>query len=226
MFNSFKRLRIVLAAILLLVTLVGCASVVTDKDLAGNSLRIEIDIAGSLEVMARYYCVFAYDSEPQFPDVNLQPYLIGPGETYQQEIIDIGDSQGDIGYFYENYFNTWDDFVVLEGTSFFITQGPFPATANETVHYSFQKAALTINQAVTSNKIVLTCEFSNLNKGHDVDRIYFNIFTTDPSRYCKDMLDISGSISNVVGAVQSGTDPEDTSIGSALDICEWRISIE
>ncbi|MFH1429403.1 MAG: hypothetical protein ABIH39_06635 [Candidatus Margulisiibacteriota bacterium] len=226
MFNSFNWLRIILAAILLIGFLTGCASVVTTRDLAGNSLRVEIDTTGSLAVLARYYCVFAYDSEPQFPYVNLQPYLIGPGETYQQEIIDIGDSGGDIGYYYENYFNTWNDFVVLEGTSFFITQGPFPPTANETVHYSFQKAALTVNQAVIENKIVLYFDLSFLNKGHDIDRIYFNIFTTDASHYCKDMLDISGQINNTLGAIQTGTDPEDTSIDSTLDIRNWQVSIE
>jgi len=204
----------------------GCARTVTNKDLTGNQLRMEITLAGNVSAQARYYIIFSAGAEPQFPDVTLQPYLMVPGETYEPENIVIGDSNRDISYYYENYFSTWGDVLTLENGSFYLTSGVFPVTANETVHYTFTREALDTNQASSSNQIVLTVDLNRLNNGLAIDNLYFNVLAVDANKLFVDQLDGSERVRNIMGEVQGGADPDDSIFSDVLDIRKWAVAIE
>ncbi|MFA5928785.1 MAG: hypothetical protein WC838_05775 [Candidatus Margulisiibacteriota bacterium] len=212
--------------ILLAVFLSGCASVVTQKDLVGNKLRVEITFAGPVSAQARYYFVFSYNSEPLFPDVNLLPYLIGPGESYDPQAIIVGDSRREISYYYQNYFSSWGDYVLLEGNSFYLTKGAFPAVASDNVHYGFQRSVLERDQSADVNKIVLYFDLTNLNRGTAFANCYFNLLAVDANRKLSDRLDIAGQFRNIAGEYRAGTDQGDQTIASSLDIIAWQVRVE
>ena len=206
--------------------LAGCAETVTSKDFAGNKLRLELTLDGSVSAQAKYYLIVSNTQAPTYPDLSLNPYLIGPGESYDSEAIIIGDSKREISYYYANYFSTWADYLVSESNSVYLTAGPFPVTADSSTHYSYTRQTIGQNLSTTTNLIILNFDLSYLNKGAAFTNLYFNILAIDSAKKLQDVLDISEQIQNVLGEVKTGTDPDDASLAQGLDILQWRISIE
>ena len=215
---SFAHLCLWASLLLLIGLLTGCASTVTQKDVVGNKLRIELTLANNVSSQAKYYFVFSYTGDPLFP--NLQSYLIGPGEHYNnQSLIDIGK---DISYYYANYFYSWTDFIVLDSSnnSFALTPGPFPVSADSIAHYKFTRQALGQNLSTTPNQIVLYFDLANLNKGAAINKIYFNILTVDANDKLQNSLG-SEQIQNILGSVLVGTSPP-----QGQDILQWKVNVE
>jgi hypothetical protein len=140
-------------------------------------------------------------------------------------LINIG-QQRDVTYYYANYFSTWSDVIVLNSGSFYRIPGPFAPTTDATAHYTYSRTFLSVAATPTANKMTLSVDLNLLNGGSAITALKFNVFTMDSNQILKDKVEIVPQISNVAGAVQTGTDATDTGISAGLDIQEWRMSIE
>jgi len=204
----------------------GCATwQKEDEATTYNQLIVKVSLAGNISNQAKYYVVLSDSNDLNLPNLSLSPYFFGPGEWYDEESINIGDLR-DVDYYYENYFSSWDDFIVLESGSFYLTKGPFPSSADADTHYSFSRVFVDTHAVISENIITLSFDFDNLNR--EITDIYLNIFTVDTlasGRVLSDCLNSNEYLENIVGARKTGDDSADSHIPAALDIRSWELEI-
>ncbi len=237
--NMMKKLYVPLLLVLLTVFLYGCAEEVEKKNAisVATNATITIYFRGPVDpTQYKYYMLFSAASGIKIPNVSLaNPYFFRPGEYYDPARIQAFVATDNISYYYENYFYSWGDAVMFKNGQYTIAQGPFPSTANSTIHNAYGSGTLfPVQDSSPENTVQITFSLSNLNRGVDPDRIYFNFITTElggsttaNEGLLYDHLESEPSIVNISGAEVSEYDSsEDSAKPAGADIIKWTFRIK
>jgi hypothetical protein len=225
-----SRLSIILL-ILLIALISGCARTVTTKLPVGNQIVLTYRMEGNINSAYKYYIIFSPTITPLLPNVADDPYLIGPGETYDPAKINIGGPTDNISYYYQNYLYTWSDYIVLEGGpagNFKITTGPFSSATTSANHYSYTASQSILAVSSSSKNVTVTFDLSRLNNASPITRVYFDFFTVSGNAHLIDHLDSAQSIQNLSTSIVNGDDNADAVpvTNPDLNITTWTVQIQ
>ena len=189
---TIHKQSILLIAFIIFIWASGCANTVTDKTTTLTmrvQLQLEKDISTHLE-QYNYHIIFSKVASPNIAlptFISLDSdYFPTPGQTLEdanQIFIDRG-----INYFYQNYFNTWSDYIIINNTiaKFYTSNGNgFDATTTSNLTYSpkenFKKGAsqdYTYAYNPTTKIITFTFDVSHLSSSLSGTR-YIQIMTSE-----------------------------------------------
>ncbi|GEM_PF-886290 len=204
--------------------LAGCARTVTVRPVIGNRMSVEISFRGDIDTAAnRYYLVFG-SSSPQLMEKNR--YFFAPGEDYLQGSLDVFTQESQ---YYDYFFSSWDDFIVLKDNTYQITNGPFSSlSAHSSYVPSFlDYRALPSSGSEDAKKIKLEFDLSKF-PGALPAEIYFNFLSVDADRRLRDKLGAADNkISvNIGSSTHNISELPDPSIAAGLDIISWQVEIQ
>jgi len=210
----------------------SCARTVTSKVLVGNDIIVELWTRGNPDsTKYKYYFIFSPLRAPLLPS-SIGSYFVGPGEIYDQRKINVGTGTDvDIDYYYKNYFYSWSDFVLYNINNFYLTSsinqgGFFDANTTTQNHYNnLPDASFSYTSSIVGNKIQITFPLRMLSSSR-ITNLYFRFVTVDDTQY---MVDYSASTQYIVNEINnylSGNENSDNNINSALDIINWKVTIQ
>jgi hypothetical protein len=182
----------------------GCAEMVSvPKPSAGSSIRVQVKLAQNPKDL-EYKYIFVYSKKPINIPMNLYTFL--PGIDFDFSDIDHSDTDTTsveneskdlfINYYYQNYFSSWSDYILIEKENDFKTQilydAPdtiyFPLTANETINTELIQNPLHLGSSGywsfsdAGEEFHLDFQLSFQALGNDSkpateEKFYFNFFT-------------------------------------------------
>jgi hypothetical protein len=226
--NRYSMSRVVMFGSILFAALflAGCARTVTVRPVIGNRMSVEITFRGDIDTAAnRYYLVFGSRS-PQLMEKGR--YFFAPGEDYLQGSLDAFTKESE---YYDYFFSTWEDFIILKDNSYQITNGPFSSSS---AHSSYKAATPFSNRTIPpsgsedAKKIKLVFDLSKF-PGALPEEIYFNFLSVDADRNkLRDKLGAADNkISvNIGSSVHNISELPDPSIDAGLDIISWQVEIQ
>ncbi len=212
------RKLIAMAGLLSLVCMqTGCAKTVTTlfeaDEKPPKTISIDVTFAGTPDGAAgKYFIVFADAAGPQIPFDPEQ--FVEPGEVPQSPIHD----------YYQAFYLTWKNYVVIDGPAFFVP-GAFTSEAvptKEAIHFTTDSGL---------NKFTVTFDMSmEVSFG---DRMYFDIVAVDKAfKIVKDNLSPGGNTASInyfytkSGTLAQGTDESSGASFDPLDITSWRVYVQ
>jgi hypothetical protein len=208
---------------------VGCANTVTLKESAGSEVTFSITFNGPMNFSNyQYYLIFgstSFSVDTRTTGV----YFFIPGETYNQVAVDQASTNGDLNYFYANYFKSWGGVLTLKASDVDITKGPFLATATESQHYDYISTLLSIdNYSVSGRTVSFTISVNDLNLDGAV--LYYSLVTTSIGNDLNNTKDVMGSIESIelISNAPSKRGTNDVSLfpDSPAKIVSWEVSVQ
>lgn len=216
---------------------VGCASTATLKSIPGQNVEIELQFNGPIDT-SRYSYVIAFSTK----NILLPPqdkYLPLPGLNFSQDFITVdGGSSATLADYYQNYFDTWTDFIVVgpQGTKLHRhkTGGYFPSTlASNDDHFSFSAdtAFGPTNTGASSGTVKFSFSLNSLSIQPSI--LYFAFFTvgnpydltaTSSGRII-DQINSSDTQMQTVAVTQKSGSAFRSPIRPAAEFKSWRIKV-
>jgi hypothetical protein len=188
-----------LSLVFSLFLLTGCAEKVSSKDVAGSTIRVQVDL-GSDPSLENYKYVFVY-SKKQI-SINIDEYIFLPGQDFDFDHIDFNKTKTTaeenssknlfINYYYKNYFSSWCDYIYFTNVGAIENQDlydsgavTFPVTANQITNQEFVKRNLNSDVSFSFMKVSgdydleFQIEFQTfgVSKPNPADDFFFNFFT-------------------------------------------------
>ena len=249
-FSKFFLAALLLTASIFLFE--GCAEMVSgSKTSAGNVLNVSVDFAEPYNKDAyRYVFIYSKQSTINFP-VNY--YLFVPGDIGIESqlagaltpVTNNANSDVIINYYYEYYFSTWSDDIIIDGklqpdnsvqlSSYicFSNNNYFPATANAVVHNSFALNSLSNTSfqfgksSKYANGFYLQISLNALkNPPAAGETFYFNLLVLDKDRKLVDVLQKDQAfMTNDLNQIKTGSNTNYTPVSGNQDIREWEARI-
>jgi len=204
----------------------GCARTVTQLPAVGGQLSLEIKFRGDVDtVNNRYYIVFGPSS---ILSSSKNYYFFAPGDGYDLNKTDVLYASTEVSYYYDNYFYSWMDFIILKNNKYDISSGPYVSAASHEA-YAAARTILTYRAepsgADAKKKMVLNFYLSRLSVPLP-DPLSFTFICVDSNGVIRDLLMEANSISLTSGATVNKTEISDTSIDPSLDIISWSMTIQ
>jgi hypothetical protein len=197
--------------LLLLLLVASCSSTVTVKPAPGNQLALSFTLRGELSPTNRYVILLnTSGSAMQVPSLNTAnvPFRI-PADTISSPY-----SRSD----YDSYFNTWTDFVILEGGQFKLYSGPMNTITQSSVPdliwsgpTNGKTVSLDINLSYLSNPLPTT--------------IAFDIVSSTTSGDPLDELKATETILNQLDQTKTGNDA-DEGLDPSIEILSWAVLVK
>jgi hypothetical protein len=189
---------------------------VTPEFQPGKSITLNINYMNNLDTINyKYYMIFNKNASPVIPFDPTQ--FVEPGETATNPDID----------YYNGYYNSWMDYIVLDGNTFYLVRSPFTSEAIPT------KEAIATYGGPASSSILITLDLSRLGNFVDADRLTFDFLTVDKAaKIVKDNLSLdnkslsSNYVFTISNSVVSGNDETSTITSESWDIGSWRVLIQ
>jgi hypothetical protein len=213
-----NRVRAVSIALLILsFTLLssGCARTVTQLVTFGKLMQVEVTLRGTMKIdgSARYFMVLSrykdFVTPLPFPD-NINSFeFIEPGTSPQI---------GSAADYYTNFYNKWDDYVIVEPSKIDLVKGLFIQGQNasrETIG-----VISTVDQKI-SFTIPLESAFGA--SANIPDTIYFDVASVNwpygAAKYAIDHLNSTNAyISKITGSITTVTDEYNLALDPGMDI--------
>jgi len=223
--NTVKILFLFLFFVMAAQFIGGCARTVTQLPAVGGQLSVEIKFRGDVDtVNNKYYIVFA-PSSPLRSSKNY--YFFAPGDGYDLNKTDVLYASTEVSYYYNNYFYSWMDFIILKDMQYFISNGPYVSAASHEA-YAAARGHLAYrvepSGADAKKKINLDFYLSRLSVPLP-EPLYFTFICVDPNGVIRDLLLETNSIPLTSGATVSNTEISDLLIDPSLDIISWSVTV-
>ncbi|MDD5455857.1 MAG: hypothetical protein PHV30_02355 [Candidatus Margulisbacteria bacterium] len=223
--------------------LTGCAEMVSSpKTSAGNVLNFNVNFRDQYNI-AGYRYIFVYSKQPLNFPVNY--YLFVPGDIgieSQLSGVTIPDptiisADDKINYYYQNYFSTWSDDIVMDSSEgnylCFGTGNYFPVTANAVIHNSIARNSLSNtsfqfnSSSKYANGFYFQISLSALrNPPAAGDTFYFNLLVLDKDRKLVDTLQTDLAVmTNDLNQIKTGGPTNYAPVSGNLDIIAWEARI-
>ncbi|MFC1496114.1 hypothetical protein ACFL52_01720 [Candidatus Margulisiibacteriota bacterium] len=218
----YHRHTLLLIVNLLIVNLFlfGCAKTVTPLFDYGSQMTVEFNLRGAVDMATsdnRYFLVLSSNQNLNIP--------LPPPYTYD-EMLTVGDlpQTGSAGSYYTNYYSSWSGYIELNDFDYTIKTGPF-------VQGNPVSEEALANWEGTTSKISFTFRLDQIFGNSIPDNIYFNFISVNyPQNSDKIIADNlyppTPYIQKLAGSQKSGTDGQDLSIHSTLDILGWKVIIQ
>lgn len=236
--NGFKLG--LLSVLLLFFGLGGCARTVTDKSTLLR-MRVTLNFAGPVNTATYYYYFVVGSSNPLLPEIPPYEYFPTPGKPYDQTNTTLTNKEGDILFYYTNYFDTWSDYYLIHNSQieqFKSNSTGFPSTIDtleqHTNDFPPVQRLQVENFSVSGSQITFTIFVQDLSV--DVDRLFFNAFTTKHSDFetgvLQDLLSDTDdrSLSVLLRANELENTPSDVeesfnngNVNKAADLISWEV---
>ena len=238
-----QYMSIVLCLFIGFTCLFSCARTVTGTE---DTLFIEFNITFNDTVdssLYNYYLLFSKSNTSAIaPDtINIEEYFISPALTYSTIGVDFNaNANGSIQYYYETFFNTWSDYIIIQdGASNLISSesDAFLSTTTDNDNYIIDlyfEHSLEINDRT----ITVTFDIEQLDLIAD-DTLYFRFLTAkratefgsnDQSGLLQDTISETKSILLSNQQESSSTESiQSSEFGGAIDmagdIISWEVSV-
>jgi hypothetical protein len=166
----------------LLVCLVcGCARTVSDKN-QGLLLDLVITLRGPADLSRfRYFIVMSFSQNPLVPPVS--EYFPTPGSLFNSDNTLLKAKTGGLQYYYQNYFSTWSDYIVMcqkngVNTGQLFSSGAINFDPNTTLNTTYTPVTAFTPRLleVSGNQVHLQFSLSYLQTG---TRINYNLVTSE-----------------------------------------------
>lgn len=209
-----------LASCILFLATSGCSRTVTPLVVYGDQLLVEVTMRGTIDPdNNRYFMVLSADpnyKEPLPPpdQLDVAPEFIEPGDTPQT---------GTPEAYYNNFFNTWSGYVVVDPLGYNLVKGPFLLG---------QTATREVLSALTSisEKWTFTFRLDQLFTTVP-DEIYFDIVSVAwpdgqekvPSDH---LASLDNTVSKISGSITTISDGQDPGLDAGLDIINCRVEVQ
>jgi len=232
--KGFSLNNIKLAALcVVILSLIGCASTVTIKDVVGDELQITLTFRSTIDTSQyNYFMLFSKVEVPKVPI--LDDYFIAPGRIFDDAQLAIFSAGQGIQHFYQEFFSSWSDYVVVESSGPLLYNSG-AASFDPTVSTTNAHLAIISNSnfnpttTIAGNKIMLSFQVAQLSNVSEGDTLFFNFVTIDKelttqSGFELDILDSSNK-QIVIRAItlQDGSDLSDNGIDGAADLISWEV---
>ncbi|MFC1559852.1 hypothetical protein ACFL4F_01965, partial [Candidatus Margulisiibacteriota bacterium] len=213
--NKLKnKIRIYGAAMILFMLFFasGCARTVTPPFSPGKTITFNVDFKEDIDPSVyRYYIIINSSEVVQLPFMPIE--FIEPGDIPSQPEIN-----------YQDYYDTWDYYFVLEGNAIYFATGPFSTSEAVT------KEAIATWTGNEPKKLQISYDIGRLYPSPTPTVLYFDFVTVGFSdKIVKDNLSPSNSgpstqyiNTTYAGAYVNGSDED---IGSGdFDITNWSVT--
>ena len=238
--NVFK-IGIVLLLLFLFIELPGCAKG-NDPDNFSLDIYLDIQFGSAINTSQyNYYIIFSNSSLLLVPDPTQQVYFPTPGRLFDpaQENF-IVDAEGNIENYYDSYFSTWSDYVLVSNGQFQLYNSAsltgFASKTNST-NSDFQPNLSFSNDAAFNDRgsITLSLQLSRSFLSTSSSPIYVSIATSrrdtiglhNGTGLLLDRLEIPIEIPIQVFEDQTGFDSGNdlTESDKSAEITQWQVRI-
>jgi len=203
----------------------GCARTVTQLPAVGGQLSIEIKFRGDVDtVNNKYYIVFG-PSSPLRSSKNY--YFFAPGDGYDMNKTDVLYASTEVSYYYDNYFYSWADFIILKNNQYDISNGPYVSyTSHEAYAAARSYLAYRVEPSTADAKKKINLDFylSRLSVPLP-EPLYFTFICIDSNGVIRDLLLETNSMPLTSGTTVSNTEISDPLIDPSLDIISWSVTV-
>jgi hypothetical protein len=214
----------------------SCARSITSQILTLN-MQVTLTFRENVDLSTvNYLLIFSPVSSPAIalpPDNKLGGYFPTPGRDFLIEDPTFADTYDETGItsFYEDYFYTWSDYIVVhDGTPYLYQSGStgFSKTTTENLSYDYSRN-LDYSLIVSGKNLILNFDISILESDLKGTR-HFTFATTkisDGSQtgHLLDTLTNPQEIDIVVNSDESLEEPVEEDIDGASDIVAWRVQL-
>ena len=225
--------------VLLCLSLLGCSRTRTDKN---TLLRVEfiLNFAGPVDTaLYKYFIVVDSSSNFVLPDVPPYDYFPTPGRTFDQDNTVIQSKANNITTFYDDFFDTWNDYFVIDNNRLDLYHGPFDSASDFATHSTYQPQLGFTPETLTINGNTITFSFFVQDLSFVPTTLFFNAFATrledNETGRLQDILLNDGPLSVRLLSnelIFTPTDPEENGgadtldgVSPGLDFTSWQVRV-
>lgn len=226
---TFALARSSVLLLCLLFLLPGCAQTVTDKDVKGEEVEIIINLSGVVDTTNyRYFILLSGSAAPEIDITTANFFFFSPGQILTSNDLVAIENQDEDGilFYYQNYFSTWTDFIVLDATGVNLFNGPFSNTISTVEgQQSFNETAgFNTDNSGTSTQVKLRFPFSFTSLGN-ASNLFFQFLVVDADGDILDSISAGEFIAIEDDENQTRTDSDATTPASSANITDWEVHI-
>ncbi|RAP31813.1 hypothetical protein DID76_02275 [Candidatus Marinamargulisbacteria bacterium SCGC AG-414-C22] len=178
--------------LLLVIGITGCARTYGERE-NNFFLDITLTLNGAVDTnQYNYYIIFSKSEspsiEPQLISDNLNEYFPAPGQVYADTGIDLNThAAGDLSYYYDKYFDTWSDFILIQDGNAKLVRSQAtqfdPTTSDNYVYTDYVNFEYVMS--ISGNSISFRFDVNQIGLSQD-DLLYFRFLTAKRSSYSND----------------------------------------
>lgn len=241
--SGFKQSTILLIfALSLFVN--GCSNMVTSKNTL-LTIKLTLELNGNIDTINNNYIFVLSVKTPKFPDIPDYIYFPTPGAVFKEDDYFLSASyqeekhkrtveDGDISYYYEKFYSTWTDFIIIR-------DGEAKVYKSNSTNFGTDISTLTQNTTIVPDNSfnittsisenVITLIFNTQELSQEPTPLYFSAATTAVSDgtdtgYIKDIFEQSDTIFLSNGEQEFITDDiNEFDVPDEIDIIELRAEI-